>query len=108
MFVAGVLDTLESLAPLVTKLGSHPIDSDEAAELVDLGVEVERLGAAIRLIATRSVSSDRWQSAGFRSAAAWMAAKAGLPVGPAIAAMETVRLLDDLPSTAAAFVEGRL
>jgi hypothetical protein len=37
-----------------------------------------------------------------------MAAKAGLPVGPAIAAMETIGLLDDLPSTAAAFLEGRL
>ena len=108
MFVAGVLDVLESLGPLVAKLGSEPLDSDEAVDLVELGVELERLGAAIRLIATRSVSSDRWQAAGFRSAASWMAAKAGLPVGPAIAAVETMQLLDGLPATTAAFLDGRL
>ncbi len=37
-----------------------------------------------------------------------MAAEAGTPVGPAIAAMETLRLLDELPATAAAFRDGRL
>jgi len=108
MFSAGVMDALELLRPLVAKLGVEPLGSDEAAELVDLGIEVERLGAAIKLIAADSVGSERWQAAGFRSAAAWMAAKAGTPVGPAIRAMETLRLLDDLPATAAAFHAGRL
>jgi Domain of unknown function (DUF222) len=108
MFVVGMLNVLESLAPLVAKLGDEPLESDEAVDLVDLGIELERLGAAVRMIAARSVDSDRWKAAGFRSAAAWMAARAGLPVGPAISAMETLRLLDDLPATAAAFREGRL
>ena len=108
MFVAGMLNVLESLAPLVAKLGDEPLESDEAVDLVDLGIELERLGAAVRMIAARSADSERWKAAGFRSAAAWMAARAGLPVGPAISAMETLRLLDDLPATAAAFREGRL
>jgi hypothetical protein len=103
-----MLDVLESLGPLVAKLGDEPLQSDEAVDLVDLGIELERLGVAVRMIAARSVDSERWKAAGFRSAAAWMAAKAGVPVGPAIAAMDTLRLLDDLPGTAAAFREGRL
>jgi hypothetical protein len=108
MFVAGVLEALDVLRPLVGKLGTEPVESDEAVELVDLGVELERLGAAVRMIAARSVDSHRWMAAGFRSAAAWMAAKAGVPVGPSIAALETLRLLDDLPATADAFRSGRL
>jgi hypothetical protein len=108
MFVAGMLGMVESLGLLVAKLGDEPLEGDEAVDLVDLGIELERLGAAVRMIAARSVDSERWKAAGFRSAAAWMAAKAGVPVGPAIAAMETLRLLDDLPGTAAAFREGRL
>jgi hypothetical protein len=108
MFAAGVMEALDVLRPLVSKLGIEPVESDEAAELVDLGIEVERLGAVIKLIAADSVGSERWQAAGFRSAAAWMAAKAGTPVGPAINAMETLRLLNDLPATAEAFRAGRL
>jgi|SRR5581483_7305 len=108
MFVAGVLDVVESLGPLVAKLGSEPLPSDEAVDLVDLGIELERLGAALRLIAARAVDSERWQAAGFRSATAWMAARAGIPTGPAIAAMETLQLIDDLPATAEAWREGWL
>jgi hypothetical protein len=108
MFAAGVIDALDVLRPLVAKLGAEPLGSDEAAELVDLGIELERLGAAIKLIASDIVGSERWQAAGFRSAAAWMAAKSGTPVGPAVSAMETLRLLDDLPATAEAFRAGRL
>lgn len=37
-----------------------------------------------------------------------MAAEAGTPVGPAVAAMETLDLLPDLPATADAFLTGRL
>src|SRR5207245_9700738 len=51
---------------------------------------------------------QRWRREGCRSAAAWMAAQAGTPVGPAIATMEMAGLLDDLPVVAAAFRAGRL
>jgi hypothetical protein len=103
-----MLDVLDSLHPLAGKLADEPLDSDEAAELVQLCVEAERVIAAMRMMAARAVDCDHWQARGFRSAAAWMAAEAGTPVGPAIAAMETLRLLDNLPATAAAFREGRL
>jgi len=108
MFVTGVTDALEMVRPLVEKIATEPVETDEAVELVQLGVELERLAVALRLTAAARVDSRRWQAAGFRSAAAWMAAIAGTPVGPAITAMETLQLLDNLPATAAAFRDGRL
>src|SRR4051794_15089642 len=108
MFVAGMLEVLESLRPLVGKLADEPVGSAEAAELVQLCVVAERLVVAARMMAARAVDSDHWKARGFRSAASWMAAEAGTPSGPAIAAMGTLRLLDDLPGTAVAFREGRL
>jgi hypothetical protein len=89
-------------------LADEPIGNAEAAELVGLCIEAERLVTAARMMAARAVDSEHWKARGFRSAAAWMAAEAGTPVGPAIAAMETLRLLDDLPATGAAFREGWL
>jgi hypothetical protein len=108
MFVAGMVEVVEVLRPLVGKLADEPVGSAEAAELVGLCVEAERLVVAARLMAARKVSSDHWKARGFRSAAAWMAAEAGIPVGPAIEAMETLGLLDELPATGAAFRDGWL
>src|SRR5438874_1222094 len=108
MFVAVMLDVVGTLRPLVGKLSEEPIASDEAAELVRLSVEVERLAVAARMMAARAVDSEHWRARGYPSAAAWMAAETGIPMGPAISAMETMGLLDGLPATAAAFREGRL
>src|SRR5207245_10348190 len=96
MFVAGVMDVLGSLRPMVGKLASQPIESDEAAELVPLCIEVERVVVAARMMAARVVDSDHWKARGFRSAAAWMAAGGGTTVGPAMAAVGTLGLLDRL------------
>jgi hypothetical protein len=108
MFVAGMREVLGALHPLVGKLADDSLESGEAAELVELCVEAERVVVAMRLMAARAVDSEHWKARGFRSAAAWMAAEGGTPVGPAIAAMEALRLLDGLPATAAAFREGLL
>src|SRR3954462_490931 len=108
MFVAGVMDALALVRPLVEKVATEPLETGEAVELVGLAVELERLAVPLRMIAASRVDSRRWQGAGFKSAAAWMAAIAGTPVGPAITAMETLKLLDGLPATAAAFRQGRL
>ena len=49
-----------------------------------------------------------WRREGYRSVAAWMAAKTGTAVGPAIAALEMAALLADLPVVAEAFRAGQL
>lgn len=102
-------EVLGLLRPAVARLDVETLDPEEAAGLVGRLVEVEQLAAAGRVLATRALEhSEVWRREGFRSAAAWMAAQAGTPVGPAIATMEMARLLDDLPLVAAAFRAGRL
>jgi hypothetical protein len=104
-----VVDWLGRLRPVVAELDVEALDPEAAAGLVELGVEIEQLGAALRVLATQAVArGDRWRREGFRSPAAWMAAQAGTPVRPAIATMEMARLLDGLPVVAAAFRAGRL
>jgi hypothetical protein len=104
-----VVDVLGRLRPVVGELDVEALEPEAAADLVGLAVEIEQLGAALRVLATRAVGrGDRWRREGFRSAAAWMAAQAGTAVRPAIATMEMAGLLDGLPAVAAAFRAGRL
>lgn len=104
--VVGVLGTLRRA---VGELDVDALDEGSAAELAELFAQGERLMVAGRVLATRALEGgDCWRREGFRSAAAWVAAKAGIPVGPSIAAVEMAKLLDGLPVTAAAFRAGRL
>src|SRR5437867_12865051 len=99
-----VVDVLGKLRPVVADLDVEALDGETAAGLVERFVQIELLAAAGRVLATQAVErSDRWRREGFRSAAAWMAAKTGTPLGPAVGALEMARLLDDLPLVAAAF-----
>ncbi|MGH8974412.1 MAG: DUF222 domain-containing protein [Acidimicrobiia bacterium] len=109
MLLDNVVDVLGRLRPVVGELDVKALDSESAAELVELFVEVERLAAAGRVLATQAVArGDLYRREGFRSAAAWMAAKVGTPVGPAIRTMEMADQLGGLPLVAAAFRAGRL
>ena len=103
-----MVGVLGRLRPVVGELDVEALDPEAAGDLVGLAVEIEQLGAALRVLATRAVSrGDRWRREGFRSAAG-MAAQAGTAVGPAIATMEMAGLLDGLAVVAAAFRAGRL
>jgi len=76
---------------------------------LELFGEIERLGAAGKALAARRVEVTRaWQSRGTRSAAHFVAATCGSSVRSAVVALETARLLDDLPATASALRAGRL
>jgi hypothetical protein len=89
-----VVDVLGRLHPLVGELDGHSLDGKTASKLVDAFVEVENLAAAGRVLATRAYDrSGLWRLQGYRSAASWMAGRAGTPVGPAIATMEAAGLL---------------
>jgi hypothetical protein len=107
--IDNVVDILGRLRPVVGELDVKTLDSETAADLVELFVKIERLAVAGRVLAAQAVArGDRWRREGFRSAAAWMASKAGTPVGPAVATMEMTDQLDGLPLVAAAFRAGRL
>jgi hypothetical protein len=85
------------------------LDAPIAARLVEQCAEAERLLAALRVLATATLQDKAWwRREGFRSAAAWMAAKTGTAVGTAIRTMEMSDQLADLPVVAEAFRAGLL
>jgi hypothetical protein len=85
------------------------VSGSEAAELVLMLNEAERVLAAVRTLAARRLEVTKtWQRDGHRTAAEWMATKTGTSVGHAIGVLETARRLEDLPLTREAFRSGRL
>ena len=113
MFDAGVdspLDELVLLAhSIVGAVDVQGLDAPAAARIVEQCAEVERLVAALRVLAAATLTEKAlWRREGFRSAAAWMASKTGTAVGPAIATLEMANLLDGLPLLAEAFRAGLL
>lgn len=113
MFRAGVRSPLSevsaSIRSVMAETEFDELDAASAARLVEECAEAERLLAALRVFATATLENKAlWRREGFRSAAAWMAAKTGTTVGAAIATLEMARLLEDLPQLAAAFRAGLL
>jgi hypothetical protein len=113
MFDTGVDSPLGELLGLVRSrvagLDVAQLDALEAARVVEECAEVERLFAALRVVAAATLENKPvWRREGFTSLAAWMASKTGTAVGPAKASLEMVDLLGNLPAVAAAFRQGLL
>jgi uncharacterized protein DUF222 len=106
----------ERLHRLLTALRGASSDVDyrvlrgeDAAQLVQIFTEVERIAAAGRTLAARRVEESKvWQRDGHRTPAGWVAATMGTSLGQAIGVLETGRQLEGLPRTREAFREGRL
>jgi hypothetical protein len=110
---AGVDGPLGELLGLVRSVVSgidvDGLDVPDAVRVVEECAEAERLLAALRVVVTAALENKAaWRREGYRSVAAWMAAKTGTAVGPAIATLEMAKLLSDLPVLAAAFRGGLL
>src|SRR3954470_6448635 len=110
---AGVESPLGALSALVRSMVSgvdvDGLDVPEAVRVVEDCAEAERLLAALRVMVTATLENNAvWRRDGYRSVAAWMAAKTGTPVGPAVTTLEMAKLLRDLPVLAAAFRDGLL
>lgn len=83
-------------------------DLDQAAGLVQLFAEIKRLaGAGEVMFARRVAEAGTWDGRD-RSAAHWYARETGTSVGEAKQKLETMKRLDDLPTTAEAFRAGKL
>src|SRR5947207_13630446 len=113
MFDAGVDgplgEVLASVRSLVAGIEVEGLAAHEAARVVEQCAEAERLLAALRVLAAATLQDKAlWRREGFRSAAAWMASKTGTAVRAAIATLEMVEQLDQLPAVAAAFRAGLL
>jgi hypothetical protein len=108
-----VISSLKNAREAVVR---HLADADpdrvttaQAAELVALFAEIERLGAAGKVVYTkRAAESTVWRDEGHRSAAAWMAETTKTGMGDAIATLETATALQSLPATSDALRRGDL
>ncbi len=107
------LTTLKSVADTLRSeiAGFEPelVSGSDAAKVLEAFAEVEKLGAAGKLLAARRVeSSNIWRQTGHRSAAAHVAEATGTGLGPAITALEAARQLGSLPATDEAMRDGKL
>ncbi len=81
----------------------------QAAELVELFAEIERLASAGKVLyANRAAESTVWRTEGHRSAASWMAAKSRTGIGEALTTLEVGAALQSLPATSDALRRGDL
>lgn len=108
-----VLATLRTARRALTEhlAGADPdrVTTAQAAELVALFAEIERLGSAGKVLyANRAAESTVWRDEGHRSAASWMAEKSKTGMGEALATLETGSALQSLPATSEALRRGHL
>ncbi len=97
------------LRKALDELEPRCFDGDDAARLLKLFAEAERLATAGKAMMARRVEeTNRWRRDGARSAADWLAAMTGSSVGAAAGTLETARRLEKLPATAEAQRQGRL
>jgi hypothetical protein len=99
----------EDLRTALSGFEPERVDGPDAARLLELFADIEKLAAAGTLLAARRVeSSNIWRRTGHRSAAAHVAEATGTGMGPAITALEAARRIGSLPATDEAMRNGRL
>jgi len=109
MMIADLKNARREISRHVATADPDLVTSGQAAALVELFAEIERLGAAGRVLyARRAADSGVWRREGHRSAASWMAAKTGTGLGEAVASLKTAEALGSLPSTSDALRRGDL
>ena len=85
------------------------LSGPDAAHLLEIFAEIEKLALGGKLLSARRVeSSNVWRRNGHRSAAAQVAEATGTGMGPAINALQAARQVGALPATEEALRNGRL
>ncbi len=109
MLLSRLTEVADILRAALADLDPERLSGADADRVLAAFAEVERLGAAGRLLTARRVeSSNVWRRSGHRSAAAHIAEATGTAIGPAIATLETARRLGQLPATDEAVRQGQL
>ncbi len=108
-----MLDALEdarrTIADRLAAADPDRVTASQAAKVMALFAEIERLGAAGKvLFSRRAADSTVWRDEGHRSAAAWMAETTGTALGDALAVLDTAGALAGLPETTEALRRGEL
>ncbi len=85
------------------------VTTTQAVEVMAVFAEIERLGAAGKVVfSARAAQGTTWRDEGHRSAAAWMARTTGTGLGEALGTLETAEALRRLPETTEALCRGEL
>lgn len=108
-----MIDALGSLIAVlkgcVEGLDTDELSGEEAMALCSRFAEIERLGAAGRLVAAaRVAATEEWRRGGWRSAADWVGRLVGLDPERVKESLETQGRLAGCPVVAAALRAGRL
>jgi Domain of unknown function (DUF222) len=104
-----VRSAVDDLKATARALDPPCVDGRDAAALLEIVSEGERVCAAMKALMARRVDETKvWRQGGHRSAAHWVADATGETVGAAARTLETARALDALPATDAAFRAGQL
>lgn len=104
-----IVDAVGALRAAVAALDPSRLAGGDAARLVDVFAEGERLCQAGRALAAgRALETREWRGSGHRTPAQWLAARTRTSLGRAISAVETAHRLTDLPATREAFRNGLL
>ncbi len=108
MFVAA--DVRNELAVWLADVEPGVFSGADALAMLDVLSDVKRLASAAEtLFAARVAETDSWrEGSADRSAAHWLARRAGISIAEAKAKLEMAEQLNDLPTTAEAFRAGRL
>lgn len=100
---------LEDLRRAVASVAPTQLSGPDAARVVTMGAELERLGASMRTrFVLRVTRTGAYEGSGHKSAASWLADVSGEPVGTARGVLETAGHLSDAPEVDEAFATGRL
>lgn len=84
-------------------------NGDQAASLVGVFAEIERLASAGKTLAAGSAEhTNGWRRAGHRSAEEWLARQTGTTVSDAAGVLATADRLGQLPATEQALRSGQL
>ena len=108
-----MLETLQTarheVARQLAEADPDRVTTGQAAQLVALFAEIERLAAAGKVLyAGRAAQGVTWRDEGHRSAASWMAETTRSGLGEALATIETAEALAVLPETTEALRRGEL
>jgi hypothetical protein len=102
-------DGLAGLRSAATRFDTGTMSGDDAAEVVKVGVALERLGALLRTrFALRVEATGAYRTTGHKNAAGWLAEQSGESVGQAHGVLKAASQLADAPVVADAFADGRL
>src|SRR5664280_885282 len=104
-----LLQVTEILRSALADFEPERLSGPDAARLLEIFAEIEKLASGGKLLSARRVeSSNVWRHTGHRSAAAHIAQATGTGLGPAITTLEAARQLGSLPATDQAVRSGRL